>query len=113
MWYETTPVYSTVPLRSTSAARSRPALLGRLDPAALPDPARQCARPRAGGKPRRTWTLRLAAEVCWECGLTPEPVRIETIRQALTRLGVNGRRAKRWITSPDPPSAFKKRSATG
>ena len=69
-------------------------------------------RPRAFGKPRSTWTLRLAAEVCWERGLTPYPVSIETIRQALKRLGVNWRRAKRWITSPDPQYALKKRTAT-
>jgi transposase len=70
-------------------------------------------RPRAFGKPRSTWTLRLAAEVCWERGVTPYPVSIETIRQALKRLGVNWRRAKRWITSPDPEYARKKAAATG
>jgi transposase len=66
-------------------------------------------RPRAFGKPRSTWTLRLAAEVCWERGLTPSQVSIETIRQALKRLGVSWRRAKRWITSPDPQYALKKK----
>jgi transposase len=65
-------------------------------------------RPRAFGKARSIWTLRLAAEVCWEQGLTPTQVSIETIRQALKRLGVNWRRAKRWITSPDPQYALKK-----
>jgi Winged helix-turn helix len=65
-------------------------------------------RPRAFGKPYSTWTLRLAAEVCWERGLTPYPVSIETIRHALKRLGVQWRRAKRWITSPDPQYALKK-----
>ena len=70
-------------------------------------------RPRAFGKPRSTWTLRLAAEVCWERGLTPYRVSIETVRQALKRLGVSWRRAKRWISSPDPQYALKKSSATG
>jgi transposase len=70
-------------------------------------------RPRAFGKPRSTWTLRLAAEVCWERGLTPYQVSIETIRQALKRLGVNWRRAKHWITSPDPHYALKKSTVTG
>jgi hypothetical protein len=42
-------------------------------------------RPRAFGNPRRTWTLRVAAAVCWERGLTPDPVSLETIRQALKR----------------------------
>jgi transposase len=69
-------------------------------------------RPRAFGKPRSTWTLRLAAEVCWERGLTPCQVSIETVRQALKRLGVSWRRAKRWITSPDPHYALKKSAAT-
>jgi transposase len=70
-------------------------------------------RPRAFGKPRSTWTLRLAAEVCWERGLTPYQVSIETIRQALKRLGISWRRAKRWITSPEPQYALKKNNATG
>jgi hypothetical protein len=54
----------------------------------------------------------LAAEVCWERGVTPSLVSIETIRQALKRLGVSWRRAKRWITSPDPHDALKKSAAT-
>jgi transposase len=70
-------------------------------------------RPRAFGKPHSTWTLRLAAQVCREQGLTPHQVSLETIRQALKRLGVNWRRAKRWITSPDPQYALKKSTATG
>jgi transposase len=71
-------------------------------------------RPRTFGKTRSTWTLRLAAEGCWERGLlTPSQVSIETVRQALKRLGVNWRRAKRWITSPDPQYALKKSSAIG
>jgi hypothetical protein len=41
------------------------------------------------------WTRRLAAEVCWERGLTPYQVSIETIRQAFNRRGVSWRRAKR------------------
>jgi transposase len=65
-------------------------------------------RPRTFGKARSTWTLRLAAEVCWERELTPDQISIETIRQGLKRLGVNWRRAKRWITSPDPQYARKK-----
>ncbi len=71
------------------------------------------ARPRALGKARRTWTLRGAVEVCWERGLTPSQVSIETIRQALKRVGVSWRRAKRWITSPEPQDAVKNSGATG
>jgi len=67
--------------------------------------------PRSWGKERSLWTLGLAAEVCFEQGVTPQQVSIETIRQALMRLGVNWRRAKQWITSPDPLYALKKSSA--
>src|SRR3954470_23376103 len=58
--------------------------------------------PRQFGKARSTWTLALAAEVCAEHAITAEPVSYETIRDALKRLGVGWRRAKTWITSPDP-----------
>jgi Homeodomain-like domain-containing protein len=61
----------------------------------------QC--PRTFGKPRSTWSFAVAAEVCWEQGLTLYPVNLENIRQALKRLGVRWQRAKSWLTSPDPP----------
>jgi transposase len=69
--------------------------------------------PRSFGKPTSLWTLELAAEVSFEQGLTPERVSDETIRVALKRLGVGWKRAKRWITSPDPAYARKKAPATG
>ena len=68
--------------------------------------------PRQFGKARSTWTLALAAEVCAEHGITAERVSYETIRDALKRLGVGWRRAKTWITSPDPQYALKKTDAT-
>src|SRR5918911_483417 len=68
--------------------------------------------PRQFGKARSTWTLALAAEVCLEQGVTAERVSLETIRDALKRLGVGWRRAKRWITSPDPQYALKKTGVT-
>ena len=68
--------------------------------------------PRTFGKPTSVWTLELASEVAWAEGITPEPVSDETIRQALLRLGVRWRRAKRWITSPDPEDAREKVRAT-
>jgi transposase len=69
--------------------------------------------PRDFGKPRSVWTLALAAEVAHAEGLTDRPVSIELIRQALKRLGVGGKRAKGWITSPDPAYLRKKGRATG
>ena len=44
--------------------------------------------PRTFGKPSSVWSLALAAQVCQEVGLTVNQVSIETIRQALKRLGV-------------------------
>ena len=64
--------------------------------------------PRTFGKPTSLWTLDLAAEVSFEQGLTAERVSDETIRQAIRRLGIGWKRAKRWITSPDPAYARKK-----
>ena len=68
--------------------------------------------PRTFGKPTSVWTMELAAEVSVAEGITAERVSGETIRQAILRLGVRWRRAKRWITSPDPAYARKKVRAT-
>jgi transposase len=68
--------------------------------------------PRQYGKAHSTWTLALAAEVCAEHGITAERVSLETIRDALKRLGVGWRRATTWITSPDPHDTLKKTGVT-
>jgi transposase len=69
--------------------------------------------PRTFGHPTSVWTMELAAEVCVAEGITAERVSGETIRQAILRLGVRWKRAKRWITSPDPAYARRKVPATG
>jgi transposase len=68
--------------------------------------------PRRFGKPTSLWTLQLAAEVSLEEGITEERVTGETVRATLARLGVRWKRAKRWITSPDPEYARKKGAST-
>ena len=68
--------------------------------------------PRTLGKPTSLWTLDLVAEVCHQRGWTPRPLTGEAIRVALKRLGIRWRRAKHWITSPDPAYARKKKRAT-
>ena len=68
--------------------------------------------PRDFGKPTSLWTLELAAEVAHAEGITTRHVSDETIRQALLRLGVGWKRAKAWITSPDPAYLRKKGRAT-
>jgi transposase len=69
--------------------------------------------PRQFGKASSLWTLALAAEVSFEQGLTPERVSREAVRTALQRLGVGWKRAKHWITSPDPAYVQKKSGETG
>jgi transposase len=69
--------------------------------------------PRTFGKDSSVWTLQLAAEVSYAEGILPRQVSDETIRTALTQLGVSWKRAKHWISSPDPDYARKKNDATG
>lgn len=64
--------------------------------------------PRLFGKPRSTWTLQLLAEVCFEQGITSRQMSDESIRRILKRLDINWKRAKHWMTSPDPHYARKK-----
>ena len=68
--------------------------------------------PRTFGKPTSVWTMALAAEVSFAEGITAEQVSGETIRRRPARLGVRWKRAKQWITSPDPEYARKKVRAT-
>jgi transposase len=69
--------------------------------------------PREFGRDTSLWTLEMAAEVSFEQGLIEKRVCGETIRATLARLlGVHWRRAKRWISSPDPLYQRKKGGAT-
>ena len=70
-------------------------------------------KPREFGQPTSLWTLELAAEVSFAQGLTSAQVSGETIRATLKRLGVSWKRAKQWITSPDPAYVRKKTPETG
>ena len=64
--------------------------------------------PRTFGKPRSTWTLELIAEVWFERGITPRQLTGQAIRVNLERMGINWKRTKFWMTSPDPRYAEKK-----
>jgi len=68
--------------------------------------------PRTFGKPTSLWTLELAAEVSFAQGLTATRVTGEPIRATLQRLGIGWKRAKHWITSPDPGYARKQGGVT-
>jgi len=69
-------------------------------------------RPREFGKPTSLWTLALAAEVCHQKGWTTRRLTAEGMRGVLARLGIGWKRAKHWITSPDPEYAEKKGHGT-
>ncbi len=67
--------------------------------------------PREFEKERSTWTLELAAQVSFEQGIISVLVSDESVRRALKRLKTNWKRAKHWITSPDPHYLLKKTRA--
>lgn len=58
--------------------------------------------PRTYGKNRSTWTLKLLAQVACEQGLSEQTLSEPTMLDAIRRLNVAWKRAKRWISSPDP-----------
>lgn len=64
--------------------------------------------PRLFGKKTSLWTLSLIAEVCYERGLTKRQLSTTGIRDTLERLDINWKRAKHWMTSPDPNYVAKK-----
>jgi hypothetical protein len=68
--------------------------------------------PRDFGQETSVWTLELAAEVSFAEGITARQVSDDCVRHALKRLKVSWKRAKHWITSPDPEYERKKSLAT-
>lgn len=64
--------------------------------------------PRIFGKCHSRWSLELLAQVCWEQGIVPKQVSGVTIHHTLKTMGINWRRAKVWIVSPDLQYDLKK-----
>lgn len=89
------------------------------DRRALNETARQQLRelirrsPRELGYATSLWTLPLLAQACFEQGLVAMPVTGETIRATLATMGIDWRRAKQRITSPDRHYGTKKSGVTG
>jgi transposase len=106
--------FNAAGLAALSAGSSRPRSAAPVLDAAKRERLRAILHqsPRAFGHARSTWTLALLAQVAHAQGLSPAVLSPETIRQALLRLEVSWRRAKPWITSPDPAYARKKTGAT-
>jgi transposase len=68
--------------------------------------------PRDFGFQTSLWTLDLLVKQCVRLGWMARPLSIETMRQRLKRLGINWKRARHWISSPDPLYQPKKPLAT-
>jgi transposase len=68
--------------------------------------------PRTFGIPTSRWTLALAAKISFAQGLTPRLVSDAAMRVARRRWRVSWKRAKHWITRPEPAYARKKNGAT-
>jgi transposase len=69
--------------------------------------------PRTFGYETSTWTLKLLAQVAQREGWSEREVRPETVGRALYKAGINWRRAKHRITSPDAHYTVKKSGVTG
>jgi transposase len=89
------------------------------DQAAFDEAGREQLREMIQHSPREfnydtsLWTLDLLAQASFEQGLTEHQVSGETVRATLVRMGIRWRRAKHWITSPDPNYTAKKSDVTG
>lgn len=91
----------------------------RTDQRALNETARQQLRdlirrsPRELGYETSLWTLPLLAQACLKQGLVTAPISGETVRATLVAMGIQWRRAKQRITSPDRHYGTKKSGGTG
>jgi transposase len=68
--------------------------------------------PRQFGQKTSLWTLKGLAQVSLAQGITSREVSDETIRRSVKKLGENWKRAKKWITSPDPRYEQKRGAVT-
>jgi len=89
------------------------------DQRAYDDQARERLReiirqsPRVHACESSLWTLEMLAEVSYKKGLTVYRVHKDTVSQTLMEMGVNWKRAKHWINSPDEQYERKKSVETG
>ena len=107
--------FNTTGLDALVAGSSRPKVIHSAFDAEQAEKLRALLHrsPRDLGCDTSRWTLALAAKVSFEQGITPEQVSLEAVRMTLKRLGVRWKRAKQWISSPDPAYVRKKRTETG
>jgi transposase len=68
--------------------------------------------PRQFGHVASVWTLELLAETCWLEGIVSRPVRGHNVSPVLREMGIEWRRAKHWICSPDEQYVHRKKDET-
>lgn len=89
------------------------------DQRAFDDVARKALRemiqqsPRNYGYEHSLWSLARLAEASHRAGLTGQLVSEQTVSDTLRGLGINWRRVRQWINSPDPQYEVKKNAVTG
>jgi transposase len=64
--------------------------------------------PRAFGLDHSLWSLERLAQVCYQEGLTTRVISYETMRDALQRVGINWKRARKRMQSTDLAYEVKK-----
>lgn len=69
--------------------------------------------PREFGCESSMWTLQLLAQISYQEGLTDRLVHSDTVGETLHQLGIDWKKAKRHIQSPDEHYPRKKNDATG
>ena len=69
--------------------------------------------PRLFGYETSLWTRELLAETCYQDGLTAHRVSKTTLTDTMKAAGIEWRRARNWIRSPDPAYAQRKKDAIG
>jgi transposase len=68
--------------------------------------------PRRFGHEASVWTLELLAATCWSEGIASRPVRGHNVSPVLREMGIEWRRAKHRIRSPDEHYEHRKKDET-
>jgi hypothetical protein len=68
--------------------------------------------PRQFGHETSVWTLALLAETCQSEGIALRPVNADNLGYVLRDMGIEWRRAKNWLRSPDAHYEHRKKDGT-
>jgi hypothetical protein len=68
--------------------------------------------PRQFGHETSVWTLALLAETCQSEEIASRPVNADNVGYVLRQMGIEWRRAKNWVRSPDAHYEHRKKDET-